>query len=45
MDIKTIGLDIVKNVFRLHGVDVKGKTVLCKQLMRDKLLEFFANVS
>jgi transposase len=44
MNIKTIGLDIAKNVFQLHGVDGNGKTVLRKQLKRDKLLEFFANL-
>jgi len=44
MNIKTIGLDIAKNVFQLHGVDINGKTVLRKQLKRDKLLEFFANL-
>jgi transposase len=45
MNIKTIGLDIAKNVFQLHGVDVNGKTVLRKQLRRDKVLEFFANAT
>ncbi|MEQ1639121.1 MAG: IS110 family transposase, partial [Methylococcales bacterium] len=44
MNITTIGLDIAKNVFQLHGVDVNGKTVLRKQLKRDKLLAFFANL-
>jgi transposase len=44
MNIKTIGLDIAKNVFQLHGVDGNGKTVLRKQLKRDKLLEYFANL-
>jgi len=44
MDITTIGLDIAKNVFQIHGVDANGKTVLRKQLKRDKLLEFFANL-
>jgi transposase len=44
MNVTTIGLDIAKNVFQLHGVDVNGKTVLRKQLRRDKLLEFFANL-
>ncbi len=44
MNIKTIGLDIAKNVFQLHGVDGNGKTVLRKQLKRDMLLEFFANL-
>ena len=45
MNIKTIGLDIAKNVFQLHGVDSNGKTMLRKQLKRDKLLEFFANLT
>jgi transposase len=45
MNTKTIGLDIAKNVFQLHGVDVNGKTVLRKQLKRDMLLAFFANLS
>lgn len=44
MNITTIGLDIAKNVFQIHGVDANGKTVLRKQLKRDKLLEFFANL-
>lgn len=44
MNITTIGLDIAKNVFQLHGVDGNGKTVLRKQLKRDKLLEYFANI-
>jgi len=45
MNIKTMGLDIAKNIFQLHGVDVNGKTVLRKQLKRDKVLEFFANLT
>jgi transposase len=44
MNIKTIGLDIAKHVFQLHGVDSNGKTMLRKQLKRDKLLEYFANL-
>jgi transposase len=39
-----MGLDIAKNVFQLHVVDGNGKSVLRKQLKRDKLLEFFANL-
>ena len=44
MNITTIGLDIAKNVFQLHGTDANGKTVLRKQLKRKQLLEFFANL-
>lgn len=43
MDIKTIGIDIGKNKFHLHGVNDKGKIVLKKQFTRAKLYEFMAN--
>jgi transposase len=45
MNVMTIGLDIAKNVFQLHGVDANGKTVLRKQLKRNQVLAFFANLS
>lgn len=44
MKITTIGIDLAKNVFQLHGVDEKGHTVLRRQLKRDKVLGFFANL-
>lgn len=44
MDIKTIGIDIGKNKFHLHGINAKGKIVLRKQLTRAKLYEFMANL-
>jgi len=44
MNITTIGLDIAKNVFQLHGVDANGKTVLRKQLKRNQVLAFFAKL-
>ena len=44
MNIKVLGIDIAKNVFELHGVDEKGKTVLKKRLTRDQLSEFIANL-
>ncbi|SFN99393.1 hypothetical protein SAMN05421579_14131, partial [Xenorhabdus japonica] len=28
----TVGIDLAKNVFQIHGVDVQGETVLKKQL-------------
>jgi transposase len=43
MNVTTIGLDIAKNVFQVHGVDKAGKAVLRKQLKRAQVLEFFAN--
>ena len=36
MEITTIGLDLAKNVFQVHGVDQRGKTVLRKQLRREQ---------
>ena len=44
MNIKTIGMDLAKNVFQLHGADSKGSTVLRKPLKRDQVLPFFANL-
>jgi transposase len=43
MNNTTIGLDIAKNVFQVHGVDAKGNVVLRKVLKRRQVLEFFAN--
>ncbi len=44
MKITTIGLDLAKNVFQLHGVDAHGKVVQKKQLKRWQMAEFFANL-
>ena len=41
----TIGLDLAKNVFQVHGVDVAGKVVLRRKLRRATVLEFFAALS
>ncbi len=44
MQITTIGLDLAKNVFQVHGANERGKMVLCKQLRRDQVAAFFANL-
>jgi transposase len=44
MQVTTIGLDIAKNVFQVHGVDARGRVVLRKRLARAKVLAFFANL-
>jgi transposase len=44
MNLTTIGIDLAKNTFSLHGTDAQGKTVLKKTVSRAKLLEFFANL-
>ncbi|SDR62697.1 transposase [Paraburkholderia tuberum] len=40
----TIGLDIAKNVFQIHGVDRHGKTVVQRKLRRAEVLKFFAKL-
>src|SRR5262244_1900191 len=42
MQVTTIGLDIAKNVFQVHGVDANEKVVVRKQLRRGQVLAFFA---
>jgi transposase len=41
MQIATIGLDIAKNVFQVHGIDAAERAVVRKQLRRRQVLEFF----
>src|SRR3954469_14119453 len=43
--VTTIGLDIAKNVFQLHGVDAAGNVLLRKQLRRGDALRFFSGLS
>src|SRR5262249_20612964 len=40
----TIGLDLAKHVFQVHGVDAEGATVLRKQLRRAQVLAFFSRL-
>ena len=44
MKITTIGIDLAKNVFQMHGVDERGRACLKKQLKRAQVLPFFANL-
>jgi transposase len=44
MNITTIGVDLAKNVFQVHGVDEFGKAALRKQLKRAQVLSFFVNL-
>jgi len=39
--ITTIGLDIAKSVFQVHGIDAEGKVILRRQLKRRYVLAFF----
>ena len=42
MQVTTIGLDIAKNVFQVHGIDANEKVVVRKQLRRSQVIAFFA---
>src|ERR1700746_1786736 len=41
MQVTTIGLDIAKNVFQVHGIDADEKVVVRKQLRRSQVIAFF----
>src|SRR5262245_10564564 len=41
MQITTVGLDIAKNVFQVHGIDAAEKVVVRKQLRRGQVMKFF----
>lgn len=44
MQITTVGLDLAKNVFQVHGIDAKGKVVVRRRLRRARVREFFAGL-
>jgi transposase len=44
-EVSTIGLDIAKSVFQVHGVDGAGAVVMRKRIGRAKVLEFFGGLS
>lgn len=44
MKITTIGIDLAKEMFQIHGVDAHGKAALRKQLRRSEMAKFFGNL-
>ena len=42
MEITTIGLDLAKHVFQVHGITADGSVVLKKRLRRGQVHTFFA---
>lgn len=44
MKITTVGIDLAKNVFQVHGIDEHGKAVLKKQFKRDQMATFLVNL-
>lgn len=45
MTITTIGIDLAKDVFQVHGIDERGKVILRKQLKRAQMAPFFASLA
>lgn len=43
-NVTTIGLDIAKSVFQVHGVDAAGEVVIRRKLTRGRVLGFFENL-
>ena len=43
-EVTTVGLDLAKNVFQVHGADSSGHAVIRKKLRRDQVLSFFSQV-
>ncbi|ARS66001.1 IS110 family transposase [Sinorhizobium meliloti] len=43
-EVRTIGLDLAKQVFQVHGADASGSAVFRKQLRRGQVLKFFSGL-
>ncbi len=41
-EVSTIGLDLAKHVFQVHGASASGVVVVRKKLRREQVLTFFA---
>ncbi len=41
-EITTVGVDIAKSLFTVHGVDAAGRSVLRRTVRREKLMELIA---
>ena len=44
MNVTTIGIDLAKSVFQLHGVDIAGEVVFRKKLRRSAVLDFLRDL-
>jgi len=45
MNITTVGIDLAKSVFQVHGVDARGKVVVRRQLRREQVARYFVNLA
>jgi transposase len=44
MEITTVGVDVAKRVFQVHGVDAHGNVIVRKQLRRKEVIEYFTKL-
>jgi transposase len=44
MEIITVGIDLAKTLFQVHGIDAEGEVVVRKLLRRSHLFAFFTNL-
>src|SRR3954451_5651570 len=42
MDVATIGLDLAKHWFQVHGIDAQGRVMIRRKLRRGEVVAFFA---
>ena len=45
MDVTTVGMDLAKHVFQVHGINAAGGVVVRKTLRRAQVLPFFAKLA
>ena len=45
MNITQVGIDLAKVVFQVHGIDMRGKITVRKQLKRSQVVAFFARLT
>ncbi len=43
-ELATVGIDLAKSVFQVHGIDKNGRVLVRRQLRRSQLLAFFESV-
>ncbi len=44
MKVTTLGLDLAKNVFQVHGIDSTGKVIVRRSLRRRQMMPFFGKL-
>jgi len=44
MQVTTIGLDLAKHWFQVHGTDANGQIAVCRKLRRSEVLDFFQSL-